>query len=194
MKERGRRTDEILEAVRLLLTEDDVTYEGRYYRFENVTIEPRPPKMPAGLGRGRLARARPGVLRRAGARADRAAPHPARPDGWISRCSGNQEWVKRDWEPDRRRARGRRPARRRDPSAHTNFTYLVETANRDEALAAQRPMFDAVMGTHRTFEHLQESYLLGTIDDIMARLKDLESAGSSTWCSARRATTSGSST
>ena len=46
VKERGARTDEILEAVRLLLTQDDVTYEGRHYQFQNVTIEPRPPKMP----------------------------------------------------------------------------------------------------------------------------------------------------
>jgi molybdopterin-biosynthesis enzyme MoeA-like protein len=33
------------------------------------------------------------------------------------------------------------------------------------------------MGTHRSFEHLQQSYLLGTIDEIIERLKDLESAG-----------------
>jgi len=46
VKERGSRTDEILAAVRRLLTEEHVTFEGRYYRFEDVTIEPRPPKFP----------------------------------------------------------------------------------------------------------------------------------------------------
>ena len=33
------------------------------------------------------------------------------------------------------------------------------------------------MGRHRSFEHLQECYLLGTIDEIVARLKALERAG-----------------
>ena len=176
VKERGARTDEILEAVRLLLTEDDVTYEGRYYQFQNVTIEPRPPKMPevwvAGGARvpdpefSDVPMLAPTVLQRI-----------LKADAWISRCSGNQEWVKRDWEEIKAalRAQGRR-----DDEilfSHTNFTYLVETSDREKALAAQKPMFDAVMGTHRTFEHLQESYLLGSLDDIIARLKDLESAG-----------------
>ena len=46
VKERGARTDEILEAVTRLLTEDNVTFEGRFYQFEDVTLAPRPPKMP----------------------------------------------------------------------------------------------------------------------------------------------------
>ena len=76
VKERGARTDEILEAVRLLLTEDDVTYEGRYYQFQNVTIEPRPPKMPEVWVAGGARVPGPRVQRRADARADRAAAHP----------------------------------------------------------------------------------------------------------------------
>jgi len=176
VKERGGRTDEILDAVTRLLTEDDVTFEGRYYRFEGVTIEPRPPKMPEVwvAGGSRVPDAEfsdvpvlaPSVLRRI-----------LKADAWISRCSGNQEWVKRDWEEIKGALRA---AGRRDDEilfSHTNFTYLVETSNRDEALAQQKPMFDAVMGSHRTFEHLQSSYLLGTLDDIVERLKDLESAG-----------------
>src|SRR2546422_2899328 len=46
IEERGKRTDEIIEAVTLLLTKPNVTYCGRYYSFKDVTIEPRPPKMP----------------------------------------------------------------------------------------------------------------------------------------------------
>src|SRR5206468_11216593 len=40
--ERGRRTDEIIAALRLLLTERDVSFDGRYYRFQHVTIDPLP--------------------------------------------------------------------------------------------------------------------------------------------------------
>jgi len=41
-KERGRRTTEILEALELLWSQDDVSYVSKYYKFENVTIEPKP--------------------------------------------------------------------------------------------------------------------------------------------------------
>src|SRR2546422_93684 len=47
IEERGQRTDEIIEAVTLLLTKPNVTYCGRYYSFKDVTLDPRPPKMPA---------------------------------------------------------------------------------------------------------------------------------------------------
>src|SRR5688572_32135742 len=46
LSERGRRTDEIIAALRRLLTERDVTFTGRYYRFEHVTIEPLLPRFP----------------------------------------------------------------------------------------------------------------------------------------------------
>jgi hypothetical protein len=61
--------------------------------------------------------------------------------------------------------------------AHCNFTYVVDTSDRDQALEAQRPRFEEVMGTHRTFEHLQECYLMGSVDDIVGRLLDLKGAG-----------------
>ena len=51
MRERGRRTDEILDAVKLLLTEENVSFNGEFYQFEDVTIEPRPvPAHAARLG------------------------------------------------------------------------------------------------------------------------------------------------
>src|SRR4029078_1395750 len=36
--ERGGRTDEIIEAVTLLLSRPSASFEGRYYRFHDVTI------------------------------------------------------------------------------------------------------------------------------------------------------------
>jgi hypothetical protein len=38
-------------------------------------------------------------------------------DGWLSRCSGNQEFLKRDWE-----------------QIKDNFTYIVDTNDRAKAL------------------------------------------------------------
>ena len=42
MKERGRRTDEVLDAVKLLLTGENVSFKGQFWQFEDVTIVPGP--------------------------------------------------------------------------------------------------------------------------------------------------------
>jgi probable F420-dependent oxidoreductase len=44
--ERGRRMDEMLEAVVALFSGDDVSYAGRYYKFDHVSIEPKPLQRP----------------------------------------------------------------------------------------------------------------------------------------------------
>ncbi|MBI4493963.1 MAG: LLM class flavin-dependent oxidoreductase [Chloroflexi bacterium] len=176
IEERGQRTDEVLAAVRRLLTEERVTFRGQYYQFEDVTIEPRPPAMPEVWVSGgaripdpeyhdKSAIARSVLKRIAGA------------DGWLSRCSGKQEWVKNDWEviTDFVRANGRDPATLR--FGHTNFIHLVDTNDRELALREQRRAFEQTMGTHRSFEHLQECYMMGSIDDLVARIDDLRQAG-----------------
>ena len=43
ISERGARTDEILDAVRILLTHESASFEGKYYRFKDVRIDPLPP-------------------------------------------------------------------------------------------------------------------------------------------------------
>jgi alkanesulfonate monooxygenase SsuD/methylene tetrahydromethanopterin reductase-like flavin-dependent oxidoreductase (luciferase family) len=176
VKQRGARTDEIMEAVRRLLTEDNVTFQGRYYQFEDVTIEPRPPKFPEVWVSGGSRIPDPeysdvSIL------ADSVLNRILGADWWLSRCSGNQEFVKRDWAKIQDALRERDQPEDSVRFAHCNFTYLVETSDRQEALEVQRKYFLEVMGTHRTFEHLQESYLLGSLDEILARLVDLKDAG-----------------
>ena len=78
IQERGKRTDEIIEAVTLLLTKPNASYHGKFYHFDDVTIDPRPPEDAEDLGLGRLARARSGRARRAGHRDHRDGPHRRR--------------------------------------------------------------------------------------------------------------------
>jgi alkanesulfonate monooxygenase SsuD/methylene tetrahydromethanopterin reductase-like flavin-dependent oxidoreductase (luciferase family) len=176
IEERGRRTDEIIEAVTLLLTQPHASYRGRYYQFHDVTIDPRPPRMPDMWVSG-------------GSRIPDPDEHDVpviattvmdrivRAGRWLSRCSGTQEWVKRDWAALQAHAR----ARGRDPRSltfgHCNFTHLVETAGHDAALAQSQAPFLRAMGTHRSWEHLQECYMIGSIDRINARIADLVDAG-----------------
>lgn len=175
LSERGRRTDEIITALRRLLTERDVSFSGRYYRFEHVSIDPLPglPELWVGGGskvqtslspdKGYIA---PSVLQRiAGA------------DGWLARGAGTQQMVKDDVQTIRAYLAGQG----RDPDSlrygHLNFAHLVDTDDREKALALQRPRFERVMGTHRSFENLQQSYFLGTTAEIVERIADLERAG-----------------
>jgi alkanesulfonate monooxygenase SsuD/methylene tetrahydromethanopterin reductase-like flavin-dependent oxidoreductase (luciferase family) len=176
IEERGRRTDEILEAVTLLLSRPHASYQGRYYRFQDVTIDPRPSKLPEIWVSG-------------GSR----IPDPHEHDvpfisntvlarivkygNWLSRCSGTQEWVKRDWDQVQAHARtaGKDPAR--ITFGHCNFIHLAETNDHARALAESRDPFLRVMGTHRSYEHLQECYMIGSIDHINARIDDLAAAG-----------------
>ena len=176
IEERGRRTDEIIEAVTLLLTKPNATYRGRYYQFEDVTIEPRPPRLPEMWVSGGSRLPDPGehdvpVI------ATTVMDRIVKAGRWLSRCSGTQEWVKRDWVQLQNHA----PRLGRDPAAltfgHCNFIHLVETPDQAKAVAESREPFLRVMGTHRDFEHLQECYLVGSVDRINARIADLVKAG-----------------
>ncbi len=176
IEERGVRTDEIIEAVTLLLSRPNATYEGRYYRFRDVTIDPRPRRLPELWVSGGSRVPDPNehdvpTLARTVAERIVKAGH------WLSRCSGTQEWVKRDWLDLQVHAR----RMGRDPGTltfgHCNFIHLVDTASQETALAASREPFLRVMGTHRSWEHLQECYMVGSIDRINARIADLVDAG-----------------
>jgi len=63
IQERGRRTDEIITILRRLWREDHVTHHGRFYQFEDVTMEPKPthpggpPIWTGGRSEGALRRA-----------------------------------------------------------------------------------------------------------------------------------------
>lgn len=177
MKERGARTDEVIEAVKRLLTEPNVTFEGRYFKFRNVTIDPRPPKMPeiwvAGGSRipHPLSPDKPHMVKTV---LDRIARHA---DVFTCRASGNQEYVKNDFGVVREHLAsvGRDPKTLR--LAQVQAAYLAESGDREEALRRQRPHFEVMMGTERGWAHLKECYLVGTVEDIVRRIKDLEAAG-----------------
>ncbi|MFZ0217980.1 MAG: LLM class flavin-dependent oxidoreductase [Candidatus Dormiibacterota bacterium] len=176
IEERGGRTDEIMEAVRRLLSEERVTFEGRYYRFRDVTIDPRPATLPQFwvAGGSRLPDADyhdvPKLAKSVRERILRA-------DAWLSRCSGTQEWVKRDWETIRAELVKRRGGVGDFVFGHCNFISVVDTDDRERALAVQQPRFAEVMGDHRSFEQLQQCYFLGTPGEQVARLLDLGQAG-----------------
>jgi alkanesulfonate monooxygenase SsuD/methylene tetrahydromethanopterin reductase-like flavin-dependent oxidoreductase (luciferase family) len=177
MRERGRRTDETLDALKLLLTQDNVSFHGELFQFDRVTIEPRPAKYftiwVAGGSRipDPLSPDKPYMVKTV---LQRIAKHA---DVFTCRASGKAEWVARDLDTvrDYLRSVGRDP--RTLGLAHVQAGYVVDTADREKALAAQRQPMETLMGTNRSWEHLQECYLVGSIDDIVNRLQFLHSQG-----------------
>ncbi|MBA3450533.1 MAG: LLM class flavin-dependent oxidoreductase [Chloroflexia bacterium] len=177
LKERGARLDEGLEVIRRLLGEESVTHHGRFYDLEDVSMAPRPPQVPpVWIAGGSLGHApetpdkpyiAPKVLERIG-----------RADGWMSRSSGSDAgMVKADWIVVQEYLRGIGRDPRTLTFAHTQFVHISEAPTREEAIAEQGPCFARVMGTHRSFDDLAASYLLGTIDDIQRRIADLAAVG-----------------
>ena len=175
--ERGRRTDEALELIRLLLSEEKVTFEGRFWQVEDLTIYPRvPDPPPVWVAGGTLTHApdtpdKPyiakGVLERiAGA------------DGWMARSSGSDPGdVARDWAVVSHHllSHGRHPDS--VVFAATQFLHVVDGAGREDALAEQMPRFLAVMGEDRTVDDLRASYLTGTVEEMQATIAELARAG-----------------
>jgi probable F420-dependent oxidoreductase len=177
LKERGGRTDEILDIFDRLWTGDEVTHHGRYYRFENVRIDPALPTRPrlwiAGGSKTKTDLSpdpetiAPTVLERICRRAD----------GWLARAAGSNASVIADWRQITRRLAELGRPRGSVTFAHLNFAHVVPTDDTTAALRVQRQLIERVMGTHRSFEHLQTCYLLGTPGQMRARIAELAEAG-----------------
>jgi len=176
LKERAGRTDEGLRLLRRLLTEESVSFRGKYYDVRDISIEPRPRRFPEVWigGGGKMADS---------AAADKPVMAPSvlarirrEADVWIARPT-DQSLIMTDLAQIHEAcdARGQEgwPLR----LAHINFLHVVDTDSRAEALRLQRPVFERVMGTHRPFEILERCYLMGTPADIAAKLWRLVQAG-----------------
>jgi probable F420-dependent oxidoreductase len=176
LAERGARTDEILAALRRLLTETDVTFRGRHYRFEHVTIAPVLPRFPelwVGGGSKLVGPSSPDKPYLAPTVLARIAAA----DGWLARGDAPVAMV----TADLRTIRAYLTSQGRDPASlrygHYNFAHLVDTDDHDEAVRLQRPRFERTMGSRRPFADLERCYLFGTTAEIAGRIADLEAAG-----------------
>lgn len=177
LKERGGRTDEILDIFAKLWRGQPVTHRGRYYRFDDVAIDPplrTPPKLwVAGGSKVKTALSpdpetiAPTVLERICRRAD----------GWLARAAGSTPSVIADWRQITRRLDEIGRDRRSLTFGHLNFCHIVPTEDETKALAGQRPLYERIMGTHRPFEHLRTCYLTGTAAQMRERLSELAAAG-----------------
>jgi probable F420-dependent oxidoreductase len=167
-RERGRRMDEMLEAVtRLWEADEPVSYEGRYYRYRDISIQPQPsqrPRPPIWIGGGTqpsklyaqpVDRVRP-VLRRIAQYAD----------AWVPHSSATAEMVTEDWAivQEEMATFGRSP---RDMTrVYSNFVHVLEPGQSPEAAAERFRVFSGM-----DLDYWQSYYLLGEAEEVAERIR-----------------------
>ena len=146
IKERGRRMNEMLESITALWAGDDVSYEGQFYRFEGLTIDPKPaqrPHPPIWIGGGTqpsekiygqaVDTIRP-VLRRIAKYAST----------WVPHSSATAEMVAGDWAIIREEMAGFG----RDPDemtkVYSNFIHVLAPGESPDSAASRFRVFSGM--------------------------------------------------
>jgi probable F420-dependent oxidoreductase len=175
-RERGRRTDEVLDIVSALLTRENVSYDGEFYSINDITIDPRPSRMPpVWIGGGsQLASDKSPEPPRF---AETVMARVARSDGWIPRPTSPPEQIASDWVDLSRylTEHGRDPAE--IAVVHENFLHYVPSGDRERVLRAQHEAYAKVMSEARGDDYLESVYLFGTPDEIIDKLQARVNAG-----------------
>lgn len=173
--ERGVRTDEVLEAVNQLLREPNVTFSGRYYNLNDVTVEPLstvPPVWVAG-GRQLVHAASP----------EKSAMHPrvlkriARSDAWIARPTCPPDLIAVDMAEIRTARQEAGLDGEPFTMAHENFVYIVEEGSQEEIVREQQEKYFRLTGSARPWDYIEAVYLNGMVDRIQAMVEARRSVG-----------------
>ena len=171
--ERGARTEETVEIVNKLLSGPNISYEGAFWQFKDITIEPLPvqPKIPVWFAGGSAAGHADTVY---SPQVERVLRRIARiGDGWISRAVTNRELMKQDWEHLTQYAKeyGRDPI---DITfAHLNIVFLSSEDDTEKKEARERLSKISNM----PFEDVEADYMIGTKAETLARLDELVDIG-----------------
>ncbi|MHB8395535.1 MAG: TIGR03619 family F420-dependent LLM class oxidoreductase [Candidatus Dormibacteria bacterium] len=162
---RGKRTDEVLEATRALLSGQSVDFHGSFFQFDGVTIDPRAEEIPIWVGGGSQVAHSASVERPVLAPA--VARRIANSDGWFIRPTAAPEQILADWETLQPyiAAAGRRPE---DLTiAHGQWLHLTTEADPQRAREIQYRYVRSVASDQRPPSLLEEYYLFGTLDEVL---------------------------
>lgn len=171
--ERGRRSDESVQIMQRLWTEDHVEFDGDMFQLDNVSIEPKPvrePNLPVWFG-STIESFTPGV-ERLHRRVGRLG------DGWVPMPYSNVEkqWLEpsqlgRAWDIVEAEAL----EHDRNPGSidivYSHWTYVMDEdyEERDHCAELLDAWFDG------SFEEAKETYAIGTPDEIVDIVSTLTS-------------------
>jgi probable F420-dependent oxidoreductase len=168
-RERGPRMNEAIEAVTALWAGDDVTYEGRFYQFRNLTIDPKPvqkPHPPIWIGGGTQPSEK--VYGQTVSNIDPVLRRIARyADTWVPHSSATPDMVKSDWEKVQRFARelGRDPGQ--IGRVYSNFIWVLEKGEKPESAISRFSVYSGM-----DLDYWRTYYLLGTAEELAQRISD----------------------
>jgi alkanesulfonate monooxygenase len=166
-KHRGARTDEVLDITRKLMAGETITYKGKFYDLNDLQIEPSPAPMPVWVGGGSQVTG--------GQSVEKPVLHPnvkrriVEAQGWFSRPSAQPEQVADDWKLVHEALL----EAARDPDemviGHGQWLHLTEEDDPKAARRIQHRFAAEVLGDGRDEEHLERSYMFGTLDEVVAQ-------------------------
>jgi alkanesulfonate monooxygenase SsuD/methylene tetrahydromethanopterin reductase-like flavin-dependent oxidoreductase (luciferase family) len=169
-RDRVERVTEGLQILKRLWTEDNVSFQGKHYRFEDVTIAPKPvasPHPPLWLAVHAPANDRD-LVRRTHQRIIRYA------DGWQT-----SKWRPDDlgWRIADLRAQA--AAAGRDPAALATHLYHNVNLNEDceAALQESKKFLDLYYTADYSLEAVAGWVALGSVEEVVAKLKGYEALG-----------------
>lgn len=167
--ERGGRVREGVDVIRKLWATDEASYDGEYFRFEDVTTYPKPvqdPSPPIWLGGDS-----PAAVRRAAAMGDAWLMDPVSTVDELERAVGLYDRIIES-DPDHRPIR-------RDVYVAETTEEAVETAmphllGKYESLAEWGIVDEAPEDEHERFEAVREGrYIVGSPNDVIDEFTDL---------------------
>lgn len=159
-RERGRRTDEAIRVIRLLWAQDEVTFQGEFYKLERITVLPKPWQNPPPIWIGGKSDA---AIRRAARLGDGWMPSFITPDELRVGVEKVQELAQAE--------------RREVPADH--FGTLINYALAASAEKA-RAMADPHLPRGRVdAATLSQCTAFGTPEALVAKIEEYVKAGAS---------------
>jgi len=161
VRERGARTDEALRVLKLLFTQNNVSFDGRFTRLDGVTLMPKPAQ--AGGPPLWIAGRSQAAMRRAGRLGDGYLPYLFSPERFREGMQQVREAAERAG---------------RDPEAITpaiyQFVCLADSYEEAKRAAAD----DLSRRYNQPFEKIVDRYVvMGSADECARRLGDFAEAG-----------------
>jgi probable F420-dependent oxidoreductase len=178
LQERGRRTDEYLDVMIRLWTEDHVTFHGSFVDLNDVTLLPKPTQKPyprLSFGGGSTVApvyADDLAFRHRSPQLDRVFRRIGRyASAWQAMSTSEPSLLQQDWAEIGRHARenGRNP----DEIERMQTTYLVL----DEDIERVRRLYGRVVGKDFDAFLSRSSYLFGSARQVVDEIKQREALG-----------------
>ena len=158
VNERGARTNEALEVMQRLWTEDNVEFNGRFTTLPGVTLDPKPDNIPIWIS--------------------------GRSDAAMKRCAAyGSGWLPYMYTPDMLRDSLTKISNSRDPArpAIDPGLFIFCTVHPDRETALQMASDRLSKQYNQDFSKLVGKYAIaGKPDDCIARIKEYIDAGATT--------------